>query len=77
MFTNEFPEQISKCEPEEDSGTLKSGTTTGKGKKSDPDVGSLGGQIHKWVSTTKFKKCELEEDSGTLKRDNKSFGSIH
>lgn len=72
-FTNEFSEQISKCEPEVDSGTLKSGTT-GKGNKSDPDVG---GQMPKWVSTTKFQKCEPEEVSGTLKRDNKSFGSIH
>jgi hypothetical protein len=47
QFTNEFLEQISKREPEEDSGTLKSETTTGKGKKSDTDVGSLGGQVHK------------------------------
>jgi hypothetical protein len=43
QFTNEFSEQISKCEPEVDSETLKSGTTTGKGNKSDPDVGSLWG----------------------------------
>jgi hypothetical protein len=61
QFTNEFSEQISKCEPEVDSGTLKSGTTTGKGNKSDPDVGSLGGQFTNQFPQQNFKNVNLKK----------------